>query len=69
MTAVLPTWFRFRGIRCQHTLPELDYAYGALSPIVSEEIMKLHHSKHHKTYVDNLNATEGKLAKAIADGL
>jgi len=37
-------------------LPELDYEYGALSPAISAEIMQLHHSKHHQTYVDKLNA-------------
>lgn len=38
------------------TLPKLDYEYGALSPAISAEIMELHHSKHHQTYVDKLNA-------------
>ena len=38
-----------------YTLPELPYAYDALAPVISEEIMKLHHQQHHRTYVDKLN--------------
>ncbi len=38
-----------------HTLPELPYAYDALEPFISKEIMELHHGKHHATYVKNLN--------------
>ena len=37
------------------TLPELPYAYRALDPVISEDIMRLHHSKHHQTYVEKLN--------------
>lgn len=39
-----------------YTLPELPYDYSALGKYISTDIMQLHHSKHHQTYVDKLNA-------------
>lgn len=39
-----------------YELPELDYDYNALEPHISGEIMELHHSKHHNTYVQGANA-------------
>ncbi len=38
------------------TLPNLPYDYDALGKYISADIMKLHHDKHHQTYVDKLNA-------------
>lgn len=38
------------------TLPDLPYGYDALGKYISKDIMELHHSKHHQTYVDKLNA-------------
>lgn len=37
------------------TLPDLPYDYGALEPWVDETTMRLHHDKHHATYVKNVN--------------
>lgn len=39
-----------------YTLPPLQYNYDALGKYISKDIMELHHSKHHQTYVDKLNA-------------
>src|SRR5260221_11917672 len=36
-------------------LPPLPYAYDALEPHIDARTMKIHHDRHHKTYVDNLN--------------
>jgi len=52
----------------RYTLPELDYAYDALEPVISAEIMELHHSKHHAGYVRKLNAAQEKLEEALANG-
>ena len=39
----------------EHTLPALPYAKTALAPHISEETFDFHYSKHHQTYVTNLN--------------
>ncbi|WP_290784144.1 superoxide dismutase [Halomonas sp.] len=39
-----------------HTLPDLSYAYDALEPHIDALTMEIHHSRHHQTYVNNLNA-------------
>nr|WNO46882.1 manganese superoxide dismutase 2 [Protohermes xanthodes] len=54
------------GIRMKHSLPELPYELNALEPIISREIMFLHHQKHHATYINNFNAAEEKLALATS---
>lgn len=48
----------------EHQLPPLPYAYDALEPHISREIMRLHHDKHHKSYVDGLNKAEKEMEKA-----
>ena len=55
--------------RLKHSLPDLPYDYNALEPYISADIMQLHHSKHHATYVNNLNVAAVKLAEASAKGL
>ncbi|MCU9614819.1 superoxide dismutase [Caldibacillus lycopersici] len=47
-----------------HKLPPLPYSYNALEPYISQEIMRLHHDKHHQTYVDGLNKAEREMQKA-----
>ncbi len=43
-----------------HTLPPLPYPTDALEPFIDKTTMEIHHDRHHKAYVDNLN-------KALAD--
>jgi Fe-Mn family superoxide dismutase len=38
-----------------HQLPKLPYAYDALEPHIDARTIEIHYSKHHQTYVDNLN--------------
>jgi Fe-Mn family superoxide dismutase len=47
-----------------YELPPLDYDYAALEPHYSARVLELHHDKHHKAYVDGVNATLDKLATA-----
>lgn len=48
----------------KHFLPPLPYDYSALEPHISGEIMRLHHDKHHQSYVDGLNKAEVMLQNA-----
>jgi Fe-Mn family superoxide dismutase len=53
---ILSTW----EDRMPYTLPPLPYPVEALEPSIDKMTMEIHHGRHHKTYVDNLNkALEG----------
>lgn len=48
----------------KYQLPQLPYDFGDLEPVISAEIMKLHYTKHHQGYVDNLNKAIEQYAEA-----
>ena len=51
-----------------YSLPELHYGYGDLAPFMSEEQLKIHHTKHHNAYITGGNALLEKMDKARKDG-
>src|SRR5262245_28420547 len=48
------------------TLPKLPYAFDALEPNIDAKTMEIHHDKHHKAYVDNLNAALSKYPNLLS---
>ena len=47
------------------TLPELRYGYNALEPVLTGEILEVHHKKHHQKYVNEYNASAQELIKKV----
>lgn len=50
------------------TLPPLNYGYDELEPVLSKELLELHHSKHHQLYIDNYNSIAPEFARAMESG-
>ena len=50
-------------------LPKLAYAYDALEPYIDARTMEIHHSKHHNTYVTNLNGIVEKTPELAGKSL
>jgi Fe-Mn family superoxide dismutase len=50
-------------------LPKLAYAYDALEPHIDARTMEIHHSKHHNTYVTNLNVAVDKTPELAGKSL
>ncbi|PWZ10362.1 hypothetical protein Zm00014a_014906 [Zea mays] len=65
--AARPSAASARGVTTV-ALPDLSYDFGALEPAISGEIMRLHHQKHHATYVANYNKALEQLDAAVAKG-
>jgi Fe-Mn family superoxide dismutase len=51
-----------------YVLPKLPYDYKDLAPYMSEEQLRIHHSKHHQAYVNGANTILQKLDKARKEG-
>ncbi len=47
----------------KHELPPLPYSFDALEPYIDATTMEIHHGKHHKAYIDKLNAALEKHAE------
>ncbi|KAI9313952.1 Manganese/iron superoxide dismutase [Dichotomocladium elegans] len=67
-SAFKPTLRNLTAVRTKVTLPALPYAYNALEPYISAEIMELHHAKHHQAYVNGYNQAEEKLGQSFQGG-
>ena len=52
-----------------YVLPQLPYGYGDLQPYMSEEQLRIHHSKHHQAYVNGANAILQRLDKSRREKL
>ena len=52
-----------------YELPKLGYDYKDLSPYMSEQQLRIHHSKHHQAYVNGANAILQKLEMARKEGI
>lgn len=63
-----PTWLARGMATAAVKLPDLPYEYSALEPYISGAIMEIHHSKHHATYVTNLNKALEQQEEATAKG-
>jgi superoxide dismutase, Fe-Mn family len=51
-----------------YTLTPLGFGYDELVPVISEEQLRLHHTKHHQAYVNGANALLEAMDKSRKDG-
>lgn len=50
-----------------YSLPKLSYDYGELAPYMSEEQLRIHHTKHHQAYVNAANSILQRMDKSRAE--
>jgi len=53
----------------RYVLEPLPYGYDALAPVISEDLLRLHHDKHHAAYVNGANGVLGKMEEARKAGV
>lgn len=58
----------FKKFSTKLTLPKLDYNYEDLEPVLSKELVEIHHAKHHQTYINNYNNLYPSLEEAVKNG-
>ncbi|MGI0050096.1 MAG: superoxide dismutase, partial [Nitrososphaeraceae archaeon] len=51
----------------KYELPAVPYNYDALEPYIDARTMEIHHTKHHQTYTDKLNAALEKCPTEIQE--
>ena len=49
----------------EYSLPEMPYPYDALEPHIDARTMEIHHTKHHQTYTNKLNAALANCPEGI----
>ena len=57
-------WIMIFEFMVHYLLPKLSYGYDELEPFIDEETMKIHHLKHHQTYVNGLNDSLAEIGAA-----
>lgn len=60
----LNSWQQYPVPPGGHRLPPLPYTYNALEPVISTATLTIHHTRHHRSYVEGLNKAELEMAEA-----
>lgn len=61
-------YIKAKNFSTKLTLPKLEYNYEDLEPVLSKELVEIHHAKHHQTYITNYNNLLPTLEEAVQKG-